>query len=168
MKLQKLCYFATGWHLAMHDRPLFPEEFQAWADGPVSPNLYRHHRGQFSVGSWPEGRPERLSAEERATVDSTVIAFGDFSAEQLSFSTHMQKSWIEARADTPPGARSTAIISTEAIAQFFAPRRDMLRLRLAVATPLTAEQERRVALAEADGYADAIAVQEVKRALAAL
>ena len=47
MKLQKLCYFAYGYHLAWEERPLFPERFEAWANGPVSPALYALHRGRF-------------------------------------------------------------------------------------------------------------------------
>jgi uncharacterized phage-associated protein len=29
MKLQKLCYYSYGYHLAWEDRPLFPEHFEA-------------------------------------------------------------------------------------------------------------------------------------------
>ena len=35
MKLQRLCYFAYGYHLAWEERPLFPERFEAWANGPI-------------------------------------------------------------------------------------------------------------------------------------
>ena len=30
MKLQKLIYMAHGWHLALYDKPLIDEQFQAW------------------------------------------------------------------------------------------------------------------------------------------
>lgn len=30
MKLQKLCYYSYGFHLAWEERPLFPERFEAW------------------------------------------------------------------------------------------------------------------------------------------
>lgn len=35
MKLQKLCYYAQAWSLVWDDAPLFEEDFQAWANGPV-------------------------------------------------------------------------------------------------------------------------------------
>ncbi|WP_433359512.1 Panacea domain-containing protein [Streptosporangium sp. CA-115845] len=35
MKLQKLCYYFYGYHLAWEERQLFPERFEAWANGPV-------------------------------------------------------------------------------------------------------------------------------------
>ena len=35
MKLQKLCYYAQVWSLVWDDYPLFDEDFEAWANGPV-------------------------------------------------------------------------------------------------------------------------------------
>ena len=40
MKMQKLVYLAHGWHLAIHDRPLISENFEAWPYGPVEEDLY--------------------------------------------------------------------------------------------------------------------------------
>ena len=41
MQLQKLSYFAHGWHLALTDgTPLVDEAAQAWEWGPVFPSLY--------------------------------------------------------------------------------------------------------------------------------
>ena len=46
MKLQKLVYYAQAWHLVWEDKELFPEEIQAWANGPVVPSLYTLHQPQ--------------------------------------------------------------------------------------------------------------------------
>ncbi len=35
LKLQKLLYYAQGFHLALYDEPLFPEAIEAWTHGPV-------------------------------------------------------------------------------------------------------------------------------------
>jgi uncharacterized phage-associated protein len=40
MKLQKLVYFAHGWHLALVGTPLIDERVQAWDFGPVVRTLY--------------------------------------------------------------------------------------------------------------------------------
>ncbi|WP_412693926.1 type II toxin-antitoxin system antitoxin SocA domain-containing protein [Clostridium sp. AF22-10] len=44
MKLQKLCYYSQAWALVWDDAPLFNEDFQAWANGPVCPELFIKHR----------------------------------------------------------------------------------------------------------------------------
>ena len=44
LKLQKLVYYAQAWHLALYDRPLFDEDFQAWVHGPVIPELFQKYQ----------------------------------------------------------------------------------------------------------------------------
>ena len=44
MKLQKLVYYCQAWSLAWDGKPLFPEEFKAWANGPVCQELFVKHR----------------------------------------------------------------------------------------------------------------------------
>ena len=39
-KLQKLVYYCQAWSLVWDERELFPERLEAWADGPVCPDLY--------------------------------------------------------------------------------------------------------------------------------
>jgi uncharacterized phage-associated protein len=99
MKLQKLCYYAYGYHLAWEGRRLFPERFEAWANGPVAPALYKLHRGRFELkaGDIP-GNPSALTAGERDSVDLVLHAYGDLSADQLSVMTHSEPP------QRPPGA----------------------------------------------------------------
>ena len=40
MKLQKLCYYSQAWGLVWDDEPLFDEDFEAWVNGPVCPELF--------------------------------------------------------------------------------------------------------------------------------
>jgi len=49
MKLQKLVYYCQAWHLVWEGRPMFRERIEAWASGPVVPELYEAHRGKFMV-----------------------------------------------------------------------------------------------------------------------
>lgn len=47
MKLQKLLYYAQGWHLALKGDALFDERIEAWPHGPVVPPVYgtfKHYR----------------------------------------------------------------------------------------------------------------------------
>jgi uncharacterized phage-associated protein len=39
LKLQKLVYYAQGFHLALYDELLFEETIEAWTHGPVIPEM---------------------------------------------------------------------------------------------------------------------------------
>jgi uncharacterized phage-associated protein len=53
MKLHKLLYYCQAWSLVWDERPLFPERIEAWANGPVVPEIYEYHRGHFKIDKWP-------------------------------------------------------------------------------------------------------------------
>ena len=40
LQMQKLVFFAEGWHLALRGSSLINEQFEAWKRGPVVPALY--------------------------------------------------------------------------------------------------------------------------------
>ena len=44
LKLQKLIYFAHGWHLAVTGEPLLDENVEAWPYGPVVPTVYHEFK----------------------------------------------------------------------------------------------------------------------------
>lgn len=44
MKLNKLLYYAQGYHLRRHSCPLFSEDIQACDYGPVVPVVYKHYK----------------------------------------------------------------------------------------------------------------------------
>ena len=56
MKVQKLVYYANGWHLAIKDEPLINEPIEAWRFGPVIHSLYREFKG---FGEQPVSRHAR-------------------------------------------------------------------------------------------------------------
>jgi uncharacterized phage-associated protein len=44
MKMQKLIYFAHGWHLVIFNKPLIKERVEAWQFGPVIPGIYHEFK----------------------------------------------------------------------------------------------------------------------------
>src|SRR4051794_10817760 len=104
MKLQKLAYYAQAWSLVWDDEPLYPEEIQAWANGPVIPALYERHRGKFRVKEW-KGNPEALTSIQKETIDKVLEFYGDRSSQWLTDLTHNERPWVEARRGLPPGER---------------------------------------------------------------
>ena len=49
MKLQKLVYYCQAWSLGWDGKPLFGENFEAWANGPVCPELFHKHQEQSLI-----------------------------------------------------------------------------------------------------------------------
>lgn len=122
MKLQKLTYFSQGWALAVLGKPLFTEEFEAWANGPVVYSLFTNHRGQFTVDDWSWGDASRLERSERRVIDAVLRNYGALSGAQLSDMTHRKGTpWSAARARAGVGPRERAQepVSTDDMKSFF-------------------------------------------------
>lgn len=120
MKLQKLVYYSQAWSLAWTERPLFVEDIQAWANGPVVYSLYDLHRGHFKVGrGFFKGEPSRLSIEQRDTVRRVLNYYGDKDPQWLSNLTHLERPWRDAREGVPEGQPSCAVITKEAMLEYY-------------------------------------------------
>lgn len=119
MKLQKLCYYSKAWHLVWEERPLFSNRIEAWANGPVMPDLYRQHRGHFRIEELPAGDSSQLDDDERESIDIVLDAYGPRSAHDLSELSHREDPWREARQGIPDGARSQSEISDAALMMYF-------------------------------------------------
>lgn len=120
MKLQKLCYYAQAWSLVWDDAPLFDEDFQAWANGPVCSKLFFKTQGKYSVRAEDEtGGDGNLSDEQKDTIDKVVEYYGDHNAQWLSQLTHMEDPWIQARAGVPSGSGCENVITKESMAMYY-------------------------------------------------
>jgi uncharacterized phage-associated protein len=119
-KLQKLVYYSQAWHLARNGVRLFPDEIQAWREGPVVRTLYDRHRTKYEVHTWPDGDPTRLRDDELTTVRWVAATYGRFSAESLSRMTHAESPWRVARGLVPEGEPSQAPISDDIMRNFYA------------------------------------------------
>lgn len=119
MKLQKLVYYAQAWHLVWEDGPLFRERIEAWANGPVTPALYRRHRGTFTVSHWPAGTASKLTDTERETIAIVLDTYGKRDASWLSELTHLEAPWRDARKGLGPGTRGTREITPAALAEYY-------------------------------------------------
>ena len=113
MKLQKLVYFAHGWHLALMGEPLVNEPVEAWTFGPVLPSLYyafkkygnqpvdEHVKAYWRTEPQAGGQPyyiefspglddePRSHEYTRALLDRIWDVYGPLDAIQLSNATHL-------------------------------------------------------------------------------
>lgn len=119
LKLQKLVYYSQAWSLVWDDKPLFTERIEAWANGPVSPDLYAQHRGQYDLERIGRGDPQALSAEQVETIDAVIEAYGHKPSQWLSDLTHAEEPWREARKGLEDGARGNREISHAAMAEYY-------------------------------------------------
>lgn len=121
MQLQKLMYYAQGWSLALHGRPLFSGHIEAWKHGPVVPSLFGHYTSHRSRPlPWSKAdRGAALTQAERDHVEAVWADYGRFSAARLREMTHAEAPWREARAGLPDDASSKARISEDSLRAFF-------------------------------------------------
>lgn len=120
MKLQKLCYYAQAWSLVWDDEPLFDEDFQAWANGPVCPVLFFKFQGRFSVSAdIVPGDSSKLTANPKETIDAVLEHYGNKDAQWLSQLTHMEDPWRDARKGSPAGSYSANVITKESMVMYY-------------------------------------------------
>ncbi|MEI6946615.1 type II toxin-antitoxin system antitoxin SocA domain-containing protein [Paraflavisolibacter sp. H34] len=103
MKLQKMVYFAHGYHLAKYGSSLIVEEFEAWKFGPVVPSIYQAYK---FYGSKPITNLEyvdlssialyTLDSRANDAIDYTWKVTENITAEALSNWTHQPRSpWYQ-------------------------------------------------------------------------
>ncbi|MCR0266239.1 DUF4065 domain-containing protein [[Clostridium] innocuum] len=121
MKLQKLCYYAQSWSLAWDETPLFKEDFQAWANGPVCPELFHRHRGLYSVDEklFKDADIGKFNDEQKETIDSVLDYYGEKNPQWLSELTHSELPWKLTRGDTPPGDFCNRVIEKELMQSYY-------------------------------------------------
>ncbi|MFK0572773.1 Panacea domain-containing protein [Endozoicomonas sp.] len=121
MKLQKLIYYSQAWSLVWDDVPLFDNRIEAWANGPVSPDLYSRHRGQYGVSAWDfrADATGTLSEKQIETIDAVLEAYGGKSAQWLSDQTHAELPWKKARVGLLDSDRSNSPITYESMAEYY-------------------------------------------------
>lgn len=120
-KLKKLCYYAQAWTVAWGEPRLFNEDFQAWSNGPVCPELLRAHKGMYRIKSddLPIGDSSRLDDTQRENIDIILRDYGDMLPFDLREQTHGEAPWKDARGDLPDGAPSNTVITTDAMGSYY-------------------------------------------------
>lgn len=109
MQLQKLVYIAHGWNLGLLGRGLTTDEPEAWAYGPVYPDLYDHTKffgrgaigreitpdddeaARFFIGRRSDRKQAyraEIDANERSIIDQVWSRYGSLSGARLSALTH--------------------------------------------------------------------------------
>lgn len=118
-KLQKLVYYSQAWSLVWDEKPLFPEEIQAWINGPVCPALYEKHKGKFEIAGISSGNPLNLNKYQKETVDAVLDLYGPHPSHWLSNLTHMEPPWKNARQGLSMRERGSSVITHDSMAEYY-------------------------------------------------
>lgn len=118
-KLQKLCFYAKAWYLALYDTNLIDEPFEAWVHGAVQPELYQKYK-IYGFGYIPRMMdvsdiPEEFLSFAREIYDS----YGDLSGDELEELNHSERPWLEARGSLKPWQNSERRIGEKSMKEFY-------------------------------------------------
>jgi uncharacterized phage-associated protein len=111
LKLQKILYYVQAWHLVYFDKdPLFPDEPEAWANGPVYRSVYNVYKKYsvniIKVDSNPEtidkelsemGKKLALTKRQLQLINDVLNKYGSIPTFSLVHLTHSEGPWNNAR-----------------------------------------------------------------------
>lgn len=98
LKLQKLVYYAQGFHLVFYDTPLFSERIEAWTYGPVVPDLYHEYKshGPCSIPPPSDFDISIYDENTKNLLNEVYKVFAQFSGWKLHEMTHQEPPWKNA------------------------------------------------------------------------
>ena len=101
LKLQKLLYYAKGFHLALFDQALFDEKLWAWTHGPVVPVMYHEYKtyGAGPITHLQYDPIAKFDEEQLELLNEVWSVFGQFSAWKLRDMSHNEKPWLDHEGD---------------------------------------------------------------------
>lgn len=120
-KLQKLCYYAKAWYLAINDRNLIADNFEAWVHGAVQPDLYQEYKG-YGFGYIPmasDSEIEKVSEEFLSFAREIYASYGELTGDELEKLNHTEDPWINARKGLKPWQGSNNVISEDDMKEYY-------------------------------------------------
>nr|WP_250161443.1 type II toxin-antitoxin system antitoxin SocA domain-containing protein [Furfurilactobacillus milii] len=121
-KLQKLAYYFEAWGWALLHRSVISDtHFEAWAHGPVSPELWReYHAYGWNKIDKEETAPGIDNQDLNDLLEAVWVTYGDKSANELEALTHTETPWIRARGGLKDGDRCSTPISDGDMERYYA------------------------------------------------
>lgn len=115
LKLQKILYFAQAYYLAKLGKPLFNDNIEAWAYGPVVPMVYKKYREYGSNSIILEKDKATISVDDRENLKRIWDLFGGYSAGRLVEIAHAHTPWKDAYNS------ENKVISHKSICDYYSP-----------------------------------------------
>ncbi len=118
LKLQKLLYYAQGWYLGYYNKPLFNEDFEAWAHGPANRMIYSKYK-EYGYDTIPEPDYKKNNFDEKTIrfLASIWNTYGIYDGKYLEHLTHQETPWKKAIEEN--GGKYNKIITKDSMKEFF-------------------------------------------------
>lgn len=95
LQLQKLTYYANGWHIAFYGSPLTEDDVEAWKFGPVYRDMWtalRRYGKERLKRSFIDANTEGMGKKQMQAIQAVFDAYGGLSGFELSSMTHQEDS----------------------------------------------------------------------------
>lgn len=122
LKLQKLLYYAQGWHLANFHQKLFDEPIEAWRYGPAVRTVYEKYRiygAQPITETVLEEDLSDLNEETASFLDEIWAVFRGYSGTELIYATHQEMPWKTAWKESSKNKNIGCEIDSTLLESFF-------------------------------------------------
>lgn len=127
-KLQKLCWYAYSWFIALSYNPetqdfdnlITGSSPEAWVHGPVFSDLFRDYKHDNYC--LMKNSEDVVNIEVLSFLNEIYGVYGGFTGDQLESISHQEKPWLETRGDLKPYEPCQIIIKNELILEEYLPR----------------------------------------------
>lgn len=117
-KLQKLCYYAKAWYLALNDENLIEEDFEAWVHGAVQPKLYERYRS-FGFQLIPMTIDANPPEEFLNFAQEIYGTYGHLDGDALERLNHKEMPWKKAREGLEPWQSGHRVIDENDMKEYY-------------------------------------------------
>lgn len=118
-KLQKLCFYAKAWYLALYDTNIITENFEAWVHGAVQPDLYQKYK-IYGFGFIPKVDDTFYIPEEFLSFAREIYAsYGELDGNDLERLNHSEMPWLKARGELKPWQGCNVVISENDMKEYY-------------------------------------------------
>ena len=117
-KLQRLCYYAYAWHLAMHGERLFNEQFEGWVHGAVNPQLYDRYKKVINGYIEKTEKPQFSEGIEQF-LDTVINTYGKYIAQELDSMICSEDPWLESRKGLSSTQAGYVPLNDETIKEYY-------------------------------------------------
>ena len=117
LALQKILYYLQAFFKVFYGYHLFENDCEAWAQGPVYPEIYSKFKDYKYIVSNTDGCS--LDEEEQFFIDLIMRYLGCYSGKALERMTHCEKPWRETRKGLSPNQKDGNIIEKALIESYF-------------------------------------------------